>query len=66
MNERKKITIDLLKSTISNFILYAIIFTLFAALLYFQVNYYLYSTAENDLYKAKTEWISKKEKDDKS
>lgn len=65
MNERKKITIDLLKSTISNFILYAIIFTLFAALLYFQVNYYLYSTAENDLYKAKTEWISKKEKDDK-
>lgn len=64
MNERKKITIKLLKSTLSNFILYGVIFTLFAALLYFQVNYYLYSTADNDLYKAKAEWTAKKEKED--
>ena len=65
MNERKKITIDLLKSTFSNFIVYAIIFTLFAALLYIQVNYYLYRNADADLSKAKVEWSAKKEKDDK-
>lgn len=65
MNERKKITIDLLKSTFSNFIVYAIIFTLFAALLYIQVNYYLYRNADADLSKAKVEWNAKKEKDDK-
>lgn len=65
MNERRKILFNLLKSTFSNFILYAVIFTLFAALLYFQVNYYLYSNADSDLYKAKTEWIAKKEKDEK-
>ncbi len=65
MNERKKITIELLKSTFSNFIVYAIIFTLFAALLYIQVNYYLYRNADDDLDKAKLEWIAKKENDDK-
>ena len=65
MNERKKITIELLKSTFSNFIVYAIIFTLFAALLYIQVNYYLYRNADDDLAKAKLEWIAKKENDDK-
>lgn len=65
MNERKKIIIELLKSTFSNFIVYAIIFTLFAALLYIQVNYYLYRNADDDLDKAKLEWIAKKENDDK-
>lgn len=62
MNERKKINIELLKNTSINFILYAIIFTMFAALLYMQVNYYLYKTADSDLEKAKIEWITEKEK----
>ena len=62
MNERKKINIELMKNTSINFILYAIIFTMFAALLYMQVNYYLYKTADSDLEKAKIEWITEKEK----
>ena len=62
MNERKKINIELMKNTSINFILYAMIFTMFAALLYMQVNYYLYKTADSDLEKAKIEWITEKEK----
>ncbi len=65
MNERKKINIQLLKNTSINFILYAIIFTIFAALLYMQVNYYLYKTADSDLEKSRIEWITEKKKQEK-
>lgn len=65
MNERKKINIQLLKNTSTNFILYAVIFTIFAALLYMQVNYYLYKTADDDLEKARIEWITEKKKQEK-
>lgn len=65
MKERTKISINLLKSTLLNFILYTIIFLLFAGILYYQVNHYLYNSADTDLSKAKIEWLSKKENEEK-
>lgn len=64
MKERTKININLFKSTILNFILYTIVFLLFAGILYFQVDHYLYNSADTDLLKAKAEWLSKKENDE--
>ncbi len=64
MNERKKISIQILKNTLSNFILYAVIFTLFAGLLYLQVNLYLYASCDKDLRFAAKEWVEQKEKHD--
>jgi len=61
MNERNKLTLELLKNTFTNFILYTIIFTLFSGFLYWQVNTYLYSTSDSSISIAKKEWIKSKQ-----
>lgn len=62
MNEGKKLTYELLRNTLSNFILYLIIFSLFSGFLYYQVSSYLYSTANDSLNRAKNDWSMSKER----
>ena len=64
MNESKTLTYELLRNTASNFILYMIIFTLFSGLLYYQVDSYIYSTADKGLAKVKSDWTEAKKRKD--
>lgn len=56
MKERKNVKIELLKNMIFNLIIFTIIFTTFSVMILIQVNRYLYTSVDNEMYQIKKQF----------